>query len=193
MNSDPLATLPAAQRDVALAAITAVLGSAAILNVRPVTGGVSGAVVLLIETGGRRFVLRIEGTASPLRNPHQYVSMRIAADAGIAPRIHYLNADERVVMTDFIEDRPLEAYPGGSQALAQAVGVMLRKLQALPLFPCFMDYPDIVDRLWTHVCRTGLFADGLLDTASQRLAEIRKVYALRAEEYVSSHNDFLPR
>ena len=193
MNSDPLATLPAAQRDVACAAITAVLGSAAIVNVRPVTGGVSGAVVLLIETGGRRFVLRIEGTASPLRNPHQYVSMRIAADAGIAPRIHYLNADDRVVMTDFIEDRPLEAYPGGSQALAQAVGAMLRKLQALPLFPCFMDYPDIVDRLWTHVCRTGLFADGLLDAASQRLAEIRKAYALRAEEYVSSHNDFLPR
>jgi hypothetical protein len=47
-----------------------------------VTGGVSGAVVLLIETNGRRFVLRIEGPASPLRNPHQYVSMRIAADAG---------------------------------------------------------------------------------------------------------------
>ena len=83
------------------------LGAAATVNVRPVTGGVSGAVVLLIESGGRHFVLRMEGAASPLRNPHQYVSMRIAAEAGIAPRIHYLNADDRVVMMEFVEDRPL--------------------------------------------------------------------------------------
>jgi thiamine kinase-like enzyme len=158
-----------------------------------VKGGVSGAIVLLIETNGRHFVLRIEGPASPLRNPHQYESMRIAAAAGIAPRIHYLNAEDRVVMMDFIEDRPLETYPGGRQGLAQAIGAMLKKLQALPLFPCFTDYPDVVDRLWTHVCKTGLFAPGLLDAASQRLIDIRKAYALHAEKYASSHNDFLPR
>lgn len=193
MSNYPFAALPAAQRDTASSAITAVLGSAAIVKVRPVKGGVSGAVVLLIESSGRHFVLRIEGPASPLRNPHQYVSMRIAAEAGIAPRIHYLNADDRVVMMDFIEDRPLETYPGGPLGLAQAVGAMLKQLQALPLFPCFMEYPDIVERLWTHVRKTGLFAEGLLDAASERLVEIRKVYALDTEKYVSSHNDLLPR
>ena len=193
MSNDPFATLPTAQRDTASSAINAVLGSAAILNVRPVTGGVSGAVVLRIESSGRQFVLRMEGPASPLRNPHQYESMRIAAEAGIAPRIHYLNAEDRVVMMDFIEDGPLENYPGGRQGLAQAVGAMLKKLQALPLFPRFMDYPDVVDRLWTHVCKTGLFAPGLLDAASQRLVEIRKAYTLDAQKYQSSHNDFLPR
>jgi hypothetical protein len=126
MNNDPFAALPAAQRDTACAAITAVLGSNTSVNVRPVKGGVSGAVVLLVEASARRFVLRMEGPATPLRNPHQYVSMRIAADAGIAPRIHYLNADERVVMMDFIEDKPLETWPGGAQGLAQAVGAMLK-------------------------------------------------------------------
>jgi aminoglycoside phosphotransferase (APT) family kinase protein len=193
MSNDPFAALPAAQRDIARTAITAVLGSAAVVNVKPVTGGVSGAVVLLIEINGRRFVLRMEGVASPLRNPQQYVSMRIAAEAGIAPRIHYLNADDRVVMMDFIEDAPLETYPGGPQGLAQAVGVMLKQLQASPLFPCFMDYPDIVDRLWRHICKTGLFAHGVLNAASQRLVEIREAYVLDAGAYVSSHNDFLPR
>jgi hypothetical protein len=193
MNSDPFAALPTAQRDTARSAIAAVLGSAAIVKVRPVTGGVSGAVVLLIETGARRFVLRMEGPADPLRNPHQYVSMHIAAEAGIGPRIHYLNVDDRVVMMDFIEDRPLETYPGGRQGLAQATGVMLKRLQDLPLFPRFMDYPDLVDRLWTHVCKTGLFADGLLDAASQKFIKIRKAYALDAEKHVSSHNDVLPR
>jgi len=193
MSNDPFAALSAAQRDTASSAIAAVLGSAAVVKVRPVTGGVSGAVVLLVETSGRRFVLRMEGPASPLRNPHQYVSMRIAAQAGIAPRIHYLNAEDRVVMMDFIEDRALETYPGGRRGLARAIGEMLKKMQDLPLFPCFMDYPDLVHRLWTHVCKTALFADGLLDAASQRLIDIRKAYALDKKQYLSSHNDFLPR
>jgi aminoglycoside phosphotransferase (APT) family kinase protein len=193
MSDDLFTALSTAQRDIARSAIGAVLGSTAMVNVRPVTGGVSGAAVFLVEAGGRRFVLRMEGPASPLRNPHQYVAMRFAAEAGIAPRIHYLDADDRVVMMDFIEDRPLETYPGGREGLAQAVGAMLRKLRALPLFPSFMDYPDIVDRLWTHVCRTGLFADGVLAAASQRLVDNRKAYALEPEKYVSSHNDILPR
>jgi thiamine kinase-like enzyme len=193
MSNDSFTALSSAQRETARSAIRAVLGPAAIVDARPVTGGVSGAAVFLVEANGRRFVLRMEGPASPLRNPHQYVSMRLAAEAGIAPRIHYLNADDRVVMMDFIEDRALETYPGGRKGLAQAIGAMLRKLQALPLFSCFMDYPDVVDRLWSHVCKTGLFADGVLDGASRRLADIRKAYAPEPENYLSSHNDVLPR
>jgi hypothetical protein len=72
MSNDPFAALPAAQRHTANSAIKAVLGAAAIATVRPITGGVSGAFVFLIEASGRRFVLRTEGPASPLRNPHQY-------------------------------------------------------------------------------------------------------------------------
>jgi Phosphotransferase enzyme family len=193
MSHDTFSAVPTAQRDTARSAINAVLGPAAAINIRSLPGGVSGAIVLLVETSDRRFVLRMEGPASPLRNPHQYVSMRIAAEAGIAPRIHYLDMNGRVVMMDFIEDRPLETYPGGYQGLAQAIGTMLQKLQALPPFPGFMHYPDLVDRLWAHVCKTGLFAQGLLDGASQRLIEIRNAYAVDTENYVSSHNDFLPR
>lgn len=64
MSNDAFAVLPTAQRDTARSAINTVLGSAAVINVRSMTGGVSGAVVLLIETGDRRFVLRMEGPAS---------------------------------------------------------------------------------------------------------------------------------
>jgi len=193
MADESFATLPAEQRQTAHQAINSVLGVATVATVRPMTGGVSGAFVFLVEAGGRRFVLRIEGPASPLRNPHQYLSMRIAAEEGIAPRLHYLDVDDRVVMMDFIEDRPLEAYPGGDPELARAIGAMVKKLQTAPLFPSFVHYPDIVSRLWTHVCKTGLFVDGLLDAASRRLVQIRETYAPQAEQYVSSHNDVLPR
>ncbi|MBA7478635.1 MAG: hypothetical protein DI543_02005 [Bradyrhizobium icense] len=193
MKHDPFAPLSAAQRLGAQQALTSVLGTAAVPGIRPLTGGVSGAFVFLVESGGRRFVLRVEGPASPLRNPHQYQSMRIAAEQGIAPAVHYLDENHRVVMMDFIEDRPLETYPDGAPGLARAIGAMIRKLQSAPPFPVFVDYPDIVGRLWLHVCRTGLFADGLLDGATRRLAEIRATYDRRAQDYVSNHNDVLPR
>ncbi len=193
MSDDPFAALPDASRQIAHSAMAAVIGSSASPAVRSLAGGKSGAFVFLVESGNHRFVLRIEGHPSPLRNPHQYISMQIAAEGGIGPPVRYIDADNRVVMTDFIEDRPLQAYPGGGEGLARAIGSMLRELQALPAFPGFVDFPAIVCRLWTHVCRTGLFADGLLDAASQRLREICNAYVLQPQDYVASHNDVLPR
>jgi hypothetical protein len=52
--------------------------------------------------------LRVEGEPSPLRNPHQYVSMRIAAEAGIAPEIRYLDTAARIAVIDFIAQQPLK-------------------------------------------------------------------------------------
>lgn len=191
--NDPFAELGAAQRQAALTAVKTVLHANVSTSIRPLGGGKSGAFVFLVEAATKRFVLRLEGTPSPLRNPHQYETMRIAADAGLAPAIHYVDADSRVVMMDFVDDKPPETYPGGPLALARAVGAMLRDLQALPLFPAFMDYPEIVGRVWTHVCKTGLFADGVLDAATERLASIRAAYDLQREQHVSSHNDVVPR
>ena len=105
----------------------------------------------------------MEGPASPLRNPHQYLSMRIAAEAGIAPVIHGIDEAARIVVMDFIGEQPLETHPGGADGLARALGTMLARVQKTSPFPRFVEYPDIVARLWAHVCRTGLFAAGALD------------------------------
>ncbi|WP_428539109.1 phosphotransferase [Rhodopila sp.] len=171
----------------------AAFGSARADTVRPVTGGASGALPFRVEIDKRRYLVRLEGPASPLRNPHQYVSMRIAAEAGIAPRLHYADAAEGVAVMDFIEQRPLGGYPGGRRALARALGEMLGCLQATPPFPRFVEYPDIVARLWAHVCRTGLFAPGVLDAHTDRLARTRETYVWDPAGSVSSHNDLVPR
>src|SRR5204863_2326269 len=127
-------------------------------------------------TGGRRYLLRIEGTPSPLRNPHQYVSMRIAAEAGIAPSILHIDEASRVALIDFVEQRPLHSFPGGAPALAQALGELLRWVQGTPAFPEFVTYPNIVTRLWAHVCRTPLFAPGVLDPVTEHLTRLCEAY-----------------
>ncbi|WP_157817195.1 phosphotransferase [Bradyrhizobium sp. SK17] len=185
-------TLLATEREAAHAALRQVLGTAHIDGVMPVSGGATAARLFRVDTDGRHYLLRMEGEPSPLRNPHQYVSLRIAAEAGIAPRLHYVDETARVAVMDFIERQPLDRYPGGLPGLARALGELLARLQATPTFPAFVRYPDIVARLWAHVCRTGLFAPGVLDRCNAHLERVRATYVWDEANSVSSHNDSLP-
>lgn len=192
MSSDGLNSLSAAHREIVRSAIVAAFGSAPIGAIKSVWGGASGASTFRVEVRDRGYLLRVEGAPSPLRNPHQYISMGIAAEAGIAPKIHYVDEAARVAVTDFIEQRSLQAYPGGPGVLAYALGELLGRVQATPVFPHFVDYPDIVTRLWAHVGRTGLFAASLLDPPTERLARICEAYDWDSASSVSSHNDPIP-
>jgi aminoglycoside phosphotransferase (APT) family kinase protein len=193
LSKDPFAALPVAQRDAVRSALATAFGRASIEAVTSLKGGISGASVFRFETGGRRYVVRVEGAPSPLRNPHQYACLRMAADAGLAPGLHHVDERARVAVMDFIEPQPLGAYPGGRRALVQALGALLARLQAAPLFPYFVDYPDIVTRLFNHVRRTGLFAPGLLDAHAAHLARLAEVCAWPSVRWVSSHNDPVPQ
>jgi hypothetical protein len=192
VGDNPLDRIESSQGDVARAALKIAFGARNIKAISSVGGGITTALTFKIHADGRSYLLRVEGEPSPLRNPHQYDSMRIAAEAGIAPKILYLDEAARVVVMDFVEPRPLTNYPGGLHGLAGALGDLLRRLQATTLFPYFVDYPDIVGRLFAHVRRTGLFAPGLLDIHVERLERIRQRYSSGRSELVSSHNDTHP-
>ena len=189
---DSLEGIAGAQGDVARRAFKAAFGSRPIEAVNPVAGGITTTLALRVQVDGRGYLLRVEGEPSPLRNPYQYASMRIAAEAGIAPEIRHMDEADRVVVMDFIESRPLHDYPGGTRGLARALGELLRHLQAAPVFPHFVDYTDIVGRLFAHVRRTGLFAPGMLDIHVEHLERIRQSYHAGLERLVSSHNDAHP-
>lgn len=187
-----LDVVPAAYREKARAALAETFGPGATGAVSPIRSGASAGAILHVETGGWRYVVRVEGPPSPLRNPHQYVSLRMAAEAGIAPAIHHIDEANGVAVIDFIESQPLQAYPGGPLALARALGELLGRLQAMPVLPFFVDYPAIIARLFAHVRRTGLFAAGLLDRHVDRLERLAAAYAAEPPAPVSSHNDPVP-
>jgi aminoglycoside phosphotransferase (APT) family kinase protein len=192
MIKDRFDALPAAHRDIAREALIAAFGMAPIGAIAAMTGGMTTASVYRVEVGRRKYLLRIEGEPSPLRNPHQYKAMAIAAEARIAPTIHYVDEVARVAVMDFVEQVHLKAYPGGPAALARALGELFSRVQATPVFPYYVNYPDIVARLFAHVRRTGLFADGVLDPHVRRLELLGKAYEAGATKPVSSHNDPTP-
>src|SRR6266550_3736223 len=105
MSENHFDDLSAAQRENARSALVGAFGGAPIEAITPIAGGASTASTFRIDTGDRRYLLRVEGEPSPLRNPHQYVSMRIAAEAGIAPKIRYIDETGRTAVIDFIAQR----------------------------------------------------------------------------------------
>ena len=74
-----LEKLPETSHSAAREAVTSTFGAAPIHSIDPVLGGASGALTFRLGVGNRFYLLRMETSRSPLRNPHQYACMRIAA------------------------------------------------------------------------------------------------------------------
>ena len=185
--------VPAAQRDIAQAALTSAFGAAPLDGLQPVTGGASGALTYRADIAGRAYLLRLETRRSPIRNPHQYACMRIAADAGVAPTLHYADDTTGVAIMDFLPQRALTEFPGGAPALARAAAELIARLQTTPHFPQFLDYFAILSRMLAYLRASGMFAPGLLDPHLEGFERIRAAYPTDSAAHVSSHNDPNPR
>jgi hypothetical protein len=81
-----------------------------------------------ISVRGSAYMLRINTRAGDMTR--HFTCMQAAADAGLAPRVRYASAEDRISITDFVEAVPLPA----ADALAR-IPAALRMLHALPPFP----------------------------------------------------------
>ncbi len=181
MNDTVLDRIPEHQRDAVKAALSASFGSASVEAHRPMTGGASGALALRITVNGTDYVLRVEARRIPLRNPHQYTCMRIAAEAGIAPPLHYADAEAGISVIDYIVQQPLAAYS------LRALATLVAKLHATSSFPAVGDYRNLVRRLLTYT-QSG-FVPGLLDAHREGFERVVAAYPWNPAAHVSSHND----
>jgi Ser/Thr protein kinase RdoA (MazF antagonist) len=191
--SASLEMLPAERRDVVQAALHAALGSNVSVTLEPRGGGASGASLYGFEANGKHYALRLEGPRSPLRNPHQYACMQIAAEAGVAPRLHYVDAESGVAIMDFIRGEPLAKYPGGPKELAAALGRLAAQLQQTARFATLYDYPTLLARMVGALSRPDFFAAGLVAPHRELFERIREAYPWGGSALVSSHNDPNPQ
>ncbi len=81
-----------------------------------------------IVVRGSAYLLRINTRAGDV--PRHFDCMHRAAEAGLAPRVWYTSAEDRISITDFVQAVPLPA----ADALRR-VPAALRVLHALPPFP----------------------------------------------------------
>lgn len=159
--------------------------------IAPVTGGHTASLVFRVEVRGTPYLLKIITRAEdPSRH---YASMRAAAEAGIAPRVHYTDVEAHVSITDFVHAVPLP--------MREAQRQLPRVLRALQALPPFARAP--FNTTCTFLLVPGPARDGFLDMfrASNLLppeacaswfarhAELAAAYPNDDADQVASHND----
>lgn len=186
--------IPEACREAVREAFTTTFGAHAPSKLSPISGGASGALIYRFDVQNRPYVLRVEPERIALQDRARgFQCMMSAAAEGAAPRVHHADPATGVAIMDFVSGRPLSTYPGGGLALAEALGTLVAKVQAAPLFPGHGDYPDAVAGLLASAARSPLLAPGELGPHAEGLELIRAALPWDASSLVSSHNDPNPR
>ncbi|HVU45912.1 MAG TPA: phosphotransferase [Terracidiphilus sp.] len=116
------------------------------------SGGHRADLIFRIAVRGTPYLLRIVKRVSDPTN--HFAAMQAAAEALLAPRVWYANAEEGVCIMDFIEAVPLPRR----EALAQMPAAM-RALHALPAFPARANH---LNTSCTFLLNSGAAVDELL-------------------------------
>jgi hypothetical protein len=117
----------------------------------------------------------------------EFECMKLASDAGIAPRILYTNVPERILITDFVEAKP---YSGN---LAPLMASTLRKLHTLPHFPKAVSYFATIDGFIRRFQPAKILPETATEEIFRRYAELEKIYPRNEAERVACHNDLKPQ
>jgi aminoglycoside phosphotransferase (APT) family kinase protein len=159
-----------------------------------VSGGLSGASVLRVTIGKRRYLLRLDPPVEGFGDPRRWHRcMRIAAEAGVAPTVHYADPGG-VSIVDFVEQDPSAPYWSGDRNLLRTrLGELLRRLHAAPAFPPLLDYLDGMDAVIGNVAAAGLMSEQELAVPLAKFAALADVYRALSPQLVPSHNDVNPR
>jgi aminoglycoside phosphotransferase (APT) family kinase protein len=102
-----------------------------------IAAGMSGAGVHRVEAAGQVFVLKVAPETESDWNWHHALHVqRLAADAGLAPRIVHVDETRRAVLTAFVTDRSFAAFfrnPSTHEAALTQLGRTVRRIHALPI------------------------------------------------------------
>ncbi len=165
-------------------------------DIRKITKGQTPALIFRIVVRGRPYLLRLIMYKNSILGPERHFTcMRLAAEAGLAPRVRYTSIEDQMSITDFVEEVPFPA----ADALVR-MPTVLRALHALPPFPEGVSYLDTTCMFLMHkgAAQDGFFqklreANILSPAQYEDLfawhAQLAAVYPRHEPDMVSSHND----
>jgi aminoglycoside phosphotransferase (APT) family kinase protein len=163
-------------------------GTTTIDDVGRIIRGLSSDLVFRIVVNSSPYLLRIMTRIDERMDPDRiYTCMKMAADGGITPHIHYTDVKEGISITDFVESTFLDR----SQAL-HLLPATLRTLHKLQPFPKEFNF------LTAHKMFIGRFRNAAL-LPQNEIDEVFAFYDRLCSHYprldvdmVSSHMDLKP-
>ena len=152
------------------------------------TKGLSSDLVFRLVVNGSPFLMRIMTRIDERNNPARiYACMKAAAEAGLAPRVLYSNAEDGIAIIDFIEAMSFPA----TQALV-LLPRTLRRLHTLPPFPTTFNYVTAHKGFIWRFRGAGLLPHDEVEEAFRRYEQICAAYPRVDADMVSCHLDLKP-
>ena len=159
------------------------------------TAGLSAALVFRIVVRGCAYLLRVVKSTGSAAGPGQgdqtrhFTCMRLAAEAGLGPRVWYANATDGVSITDFVEAR---SFPR-AEALARMPGT-LAALHGTAPFPKLgrANHLDVMGGFIRSFQAAKLLPESETGELFEGYERVAGVYPRGDAEMVSSHNDLNP-
>ncbi|MGN6394057.1 MAG: phosphotransferase [Mucilaginibacter sp.] len=180
--------IPENKKEAVLNALQTTFGTSKIDNMRQLTAGLSSAVVLRIVVRGKPYLLRIIARTDAISAPSlEYACMQAAAEAAIAPKVWYANAEERIAVTDFIDARPFPI-----DEARKVMPELLKRLHSLPPFPFRINYLDSMEALIQKFQAAKIMPLNITDELFRIYNRIKNVYPRHGSDMVACHNDLKP-
>jgi len=144
-----------------------------------------------IVVRGSAYLLRINTRAGDMAR--HFRCMHAAAEAGLAPRVRYASAEDRISITDFVEAVPFPA----TDALRR-VPAALRTLHALPPFPIapfnttctfLLNQGPALDGFLQKFRAANILPQHDLEELLDQYARVAAAYSSLDPDLAASHND----
>src|SRR5690606_19443064 len=118
----------------------------------------------------------------------QYICMKLAAEADIAPRVHYASTEDALSITDFIETKPWAGSLASSDDLRIKLAETVKAVHSLPLFPELVNFLDGIDGFIQAFKASGLLPESATAEHFRYYSQIQQSYPRYDPDVVSSHN-----
>jgi hypothetical protein len=178
--------IPEEKQPAVVHALNAAFGVNEYEDISLLTGGQSSALAFKIVVRKNPYLLKIMRKEVISDPTNEFACWRTAAEAGIAPHIHYASVEDRLLITDFVQAQP---YPDD---FASRIAPVLHTLHDLPGFAKMRGFPSYIDAMDGFVRRFQA-AKVLPESTAEELFrcydEVLRVYPRGDAEMVASHND----
>jgi aminoglycoside phosphotransferase (APT) family kinase protein len=157
-------------------------------DIRKITRGLSSDLVFRIVVHGSPFLLRVMTRMNEINDPVRiFTCMKMAAEAGLAPRILYFNTDDGIAIIDFIE---AVLFPP-THALLHLPGT-LRRLHQLPPFPKAFNYVTAHNGFIWRFRKANLLPKEEIEEVFIQYEQLCATYPRLDADVVSCHMDLKP-
>jgi len=164
-----------------------------VTHMESLAGGLSDSMVYKMALNGQWYVLKLYSPAGvPGNTDGRFECMKIAANTGIAPPLYYLNTEDGLSVSAFVENKPLRAVFTSPDTLFAELAKTIRSIHAMPAFPNEGSLLNTVEALIGQIRESPLFTESIFGNFFEYYDSILKHYPWQDTDKVSSHNDLNP-